>query len=190
MFDTNENDMYWEISDNQFVIQAVPDFNTNQVIPLGIVVANAGEVTVKIDELENISTSTEIYLHDNVTETYHDIKDSDFKISLEIGEYNDRFSLRFESNKTLGVDEVDLNDGISVFYSNNYKILIIANKSLDTTVNSVSLYNILGQSISDWKVEDKEQSKIQIPIKNISSGIYIVKLKTSKGDRSKKIIVN
>ena len=190
MFDTNANDMYWEVSDSQFVIQAVPDFNTNQIVPLGIVVANAGEVTIKIDELENVTSSTKIYLHDNETEIDHNIKDSDFKISLAVGEYNNRFSLRFESNKTLTVDEVDLNDEINVLYSNNYKILIISNKSLDTTVNSVSLYNILGQSVSDWKVEDKEQSKIQIPIKSISSGIYIVKLKTSKGESSKKIIVN
>jgi len=61
---------------------------------------------------------------------------------------------------------------------------------LDVTVQKVTLFNILGQSISTWKIEVKEQTNIQIPIKNISSGIYIVKVKTSKGDISKKIIVN
>lgn len=61
---------------------------------------------------------------------------------------------------------------------------------MDVTVQKVTLFNILGQSISTWKIEDKEQTNIQIPIKNISSGIYIVKVKTSKGDISKKIIVN
>ncbi|WP_228479171.1 LamG-like jellyroll fold domain-containing protein [Flavobacterium soyangense] len=190
MFDTNENDMFWEISDSQFVIQGVPDFNVNQVLPLGIVIANEGEVTIKIDELENVSSNTNIYLHDTLTGIYHDLKTSDFKIALAEGEYNKRFSLRFESQtKTLDVAENDSSDGIVVLYSNNYKTLIIRNNILDSTVNTVSLYNMIGQSINKWDVEDKEQTNIQIPIKNMPSGIYIVKVKTSKGESSKKIII-
>ena len=191
MYDTNENDMYWEISDSQFVIQGVPDFNADRIIPLGIVVGNEGEITIKIDELENISSSTKIYLHDNLTDTYHDLKNSDFKITLAVGTYNKRFSLKFENKtQTLDVVEKDLNDGIIILFSNNYKTLIIKNNITDSTVNTVSLFNMLGQAISNWDVEDKEQTNIQIPIKNISSGIYIVKVKTSKGESSKKIIVN
>jgi hypothetical protein len=190
MFDTNENDMFWEISNSQFVIQGVPDFNSNQVLPLGLVVANEGEVAIKIDELENVSSNTNIYLHDTLTGIYHDLKTSDFKIALAVGDYNKRFSLRFESQaKTLDVVENDSNDEILVLYSNNYKTLIIRNNLLDATVNSVSLYNMIGQAINKWDVEDKEQTNIQIPIKNMPSGIYIVKVKTSKGENSKKIII-
>jgi hypothetical protein len=53
----------------------------------------------------------------------------------------------------------------------------------------VTLFNILGQSISSCKTENQEQQNIQVPIKNISSGIYIAKLKTSDGELSKKFIV-
>ena len=69
-------------------------------------------------------------------------------------------------------------------------MLIIRNNELDSTVNTVSLFNILGQHITNWDVEDKEQTNIQIPIKNMPSGIYIVKVKTSKGESSKKIVIN
>ena len=190
MFDTNENDMFWEISGSQFVIQGVPDFNVNQVLPLGLVIANEGEVTIKIDELENVASNTKIYLHDTLTGIYHDLKSSDLKIALAVGEYNKRFSLRFESQtKTLDVVETDSSDGIVVLYSNNYKTLIIRNNILDSTVNTVSLYNMIGQVINKWDVEDKEQTNIQIPIKNMPSGIYIVKVKTSKSEISKKIII-
>jgi hypothetical protein len=58
-----------------------------------------------------------------------------------------------------------------------------------TTVNSVSLFNITGQNIANWEVNDSEQTNIQIPIKNVSSGIYIVKVKTTNGESSKKIII-
>ncbi len=53
MFDTNENDVYWKINESKFVIQGVPDFNTGRIIPLGMVIANEGELSLKIDELEN-----------------------------------------------------------------------------------------------------------------------------------------
>ena len=193
MYDTNANDMYWEVGDTQFVIQGVPDFNANRILPLGIVVANEGEVTIKIDELENVPSSTKIYLHDNQTGMYHDLKNSDFKTALSVGDYNNRFSLTFESKTTetaLEVVESNSNDGIIVLFSNNYNTLIIKNNDLDATVNKVSLFDMLGQYITDWEVKDKEQTNIQIPIKNRPSGIYIVKVKTSKGESSKKIIIN
>jgi hypothetical protein len=190
MYDTNENDMFWDVNDSQFVIQGVPNFNTNRIIPLGLVVANAGEVTIKIDELENVSSSTKIYLHDTLTGNYHDLKNSDFKTNLAIGDYNKRFSLRFESQvQTLDVVENESTDEIIILYSNNYKTLIIRNNILDSTVNTVSLYNMLGQQVTKWDVEEQDQSNIQIPIKNVSSDIYIVKVKTSKGENSKKIII-
>ncbi|MDI6046470.1 LamG-like jellyroll fold domain-containing protein [Flavobacterium yafengii] len=188
MFDLSIDDMFWEINNIEYVIQAVTDFNDNQIIPLGLTVGNEGKVKIKIDALENISNTTEIYLHDNVTGIYHDIRTSDFTISLAVGEYRDRFSLQF-TNKTLDVDENNLNDGLIVLYSNNYKVLIIQNKALDSTVNEVRLFNILGQAVANWDVKNENQTKIQIPIKNLSSGVYIVKLKTSKGAYNKKIII-
>jgi hypothetical protein len=43
MFDTNDNDMYWELGDIQLVIQAVQNFNDDQIIPIGLTVANEGD---------------------------------------------------------------------------------------------------------------------------------------------------
>jgi hypothetical protein len=188
MFDLSVDDMFWEINNIEYVIQAVTDFNENQVIPLGLTVGTEGKIKIKIDALENISGTTQIYIHDNITGIYHDIRTSDFTISLAVGEYRNRFSLRF-TNKTLDVDENNLNDGLIVLYSNNYKVLIIQNKALDSNVNEVRLFNILGQAVANWDVKNENQTRIQIPIKNLSSGVYIVKLKTSKGAYSKKIII-
>ncbi|WP_379855865.1 LamG-like jellyroll fold domain-containing protein [Flavobacterium xylosi] len=188
MFDTNDNDMYWELSDSQFVIQAIPNFNDNQIIPLGFTIAKEGLSTIKIDALENMPNTTKIYLHDNLTSIYHDLRESALKVSLAIGEYNNRFSLRF-ADKTLKVDDFTLPESILVYFTNNTKTLNIKNKFIDGTVNKVFLFNLLGQSITNWDVEDQKQNNIQIPIKNVPSGVYIVKVKTTKGDFSKKIII-
>ena len=90
--------------------------------------------------------------------------------------------------QSLNVQKSDSNEDILVHYSN--KTLIINNNAVDTTVNKVSLFNILGQAIENQKTESQEQQNIQIPIKNVSSGVYIAKLKTSEGvEISKKVIV-
>ncbi|MFV5689057.1 PKD-like domain-containing protein [Flavobacterium sp. ZT3R25] len=188
MLEIEGDNIYWEFSNSKFIIQAIPDFNDDRIISLGLTIVNEGIAAIKIDALENISETTKIYLYDNVTGIYHDIRNSNFTISLAAGEYRNRFSLQF-TNKTLGVDENNLNDGLMILYSTNYKVLIIQNKVLDLTVNDVRLFNLLGQAVANWDVKNENQNRIQISIKNLPSGVYIVKLKTSKGDYSKKIII-
>jgi hypothetical protein len=59
----------------------------------------------------------------------------------------------------------------------------------DVIVEKATLFNMLGQSISSWKIENQDQHNIQIRINSISSGVYVVKLKTTTGEMSKKIII-
>jgi hypothetical protein len=130
-----------------------------------------------------------VFIEDKLTNTVTDLKSGNYTFKTAAGTFNERFVLKY-TNKTLSVDVMDKEDGILVLYSNNYKTLIIHNNVMDSTVNTVTLYNITGQKISNWDVKDSEQTTIQIPIKNMSSGIYIVKVNTTKGESSKKIIVN
>jgi hypothetical protein len=132
-----------------------------------------------------------VYLEDKVTNTVSNLKNGNYTFTTAKGTFNDRFVLRYtDTDTTLSIDDTDQEDGILVFYSNNYKTLIIKNKVMDSTVNSVALFNMAGQNIEKWDVKDSGQTNIQIPIKNRPSGIYIVKVKTTKGESSKKIIVN
>jgi hypothetical protein len=188
IFDLDGDDMFWEISNSQFVIQGVPNFDESQIIPLGITIENEGLSTIKIDTLENFPNTTRIYLYDDLTSKYHNIRESDFKISLPIGEYSNRFSLRF-ADKTLKADDFTLAENILIYFTNNTKTLNIKNNFIEGTVNKVFLFNLLGQSITNWDVEDQKQNNIQIPIKNVPSGVYIVKVKTTKGVFSKKIVI-
>jgi hypothetical protein len=188
MIDLNDNDMFWELNKLPLSIQAIPNLNNDQIIPLGIRINKEGNSTIKIDALENIPNTLKIYLFDKETETYHDIKNSDFTINLPVGQYNKRFSLQFV-NKTFSINETNLEDGILIFYNNDNKTLNITNNFIDTAVESVYLFNITGQNIAKWDIDDNKQSNIQIPIKNISTAVYIVKIKTDKGEFSKKIII-
>ena len=155
---------------------------------LGFRSSSDGNYTINIDQADGLLINQAVYLEDKLTNTVTDLKSGDYTFTTAAGTFNDRFVLKY-TNKTLSIDETDKEDGILVLYSNNYKSLIIHNNDLYSTVNSVAIFNITGQNIANWEVNDSEQTNIQFPIKNTSSGIYIVKVKTTKGESNKKIII-
>lgn len=183
------NDMYLLNGDNQLVIEGEGFFDASATYPIGVKTDAEGTVKFMIDELENFDSAQAIYIYDNLTGVYHDIRNETFEIMLPEGENNSRFSLEF-TNKTLSIDEKNIKDyGIKIMHLQNGNSLVINNSSLDVIVQKITLFNILGQSINTWKVENQNQQDIKLPIKKISTGIYIAKIQTSKGDFSKKIVI-
>ncbi len=110
-------------------------------------------------------------------------------MNLPAGTISDRFSLRFKNTSALGVDNFGDSQTVAVVFTNSNNSINIKNDVLDRTVKTVTLYNILGQSIRTWDVKNENQTKIEIPVTNISTGTYIVKVHTTKGDVNKKIII-
>ena len=188
ILDDFPNDMYFLNGENQLVIQGEGFFDENAFYPIGVKTAVDGIVSFTIDALENFKTEQSIFIYDNLTDTYHDIRSTKYEVDLPIGTYNTRFALRFK-DKTLKLDQQTINDGIQILHIQNGNYLEINNKSIDLTVEKVTLYTILGQWVSTWEIENQEQQNIKIPIKSVSSGVYIAKLKTSVGEISKKVIV-
>lgn len=189
-FDGQEFIDFYSINEKEnLTIQgrALP-FDEKDEIPLGFRSTIDGSFTISIDEVDGLMTNQSVFLEDKLTNAFFDLKNGDYTFNTLAGTFDDRFVLKF-SNKTLSLDSTEKEDGILVFYSSNYKTLIIHNKKVDSAVNSVSLFNMLGQNIGLWDVKDNEQTNIQIPIKDISSGLYIVKVKTANGDSNKKIMV-
>ena len=190
-FDGNEFiDFYSLNQDLNLTIQgrALP-FDENDEVPLGYRTTINGDFTINIAQVDGLLANQAVFLEDKLTNTVTDLKSGNYTFNTAEGTFNDRFVLKY-TNKTLSLDTTDKEDGILAFYSNNYKTLIIKNNLAEATVNSVALFNMIGQKIENWDVSESEQTDVQIPIKNMSSGIYVVKIKTTKGESSKKIIVN
>ncbi|MBP6556842.1 MAG: T9SS type A sorting domain-containing protein [Flavobacterium sp.] len=187
MIDLNNDDFFWNIDSNKFIIQAVSNFDANQIIPIGIKTSVEGLSTIKILGIENIAETTDLFIHDNQTGIDHNLRNSDFNISLPIGEYNDRFSLRF-TGQSLSVNDLNQNSPI-IYFTNNDNMLNIKNQNLSINFKTVAVYNILGQFLSLHNIENVNQENIQVLINNITSGTYIVKV-TSEDNKifSQKII--
>ncbi|PWA05442.1 choice-of-anchor D domain-containing protein [Flavobacterium psychrotolerans] len=186
--DNQPNDMYFINSGSKLVIQGEGYYNPSNIYPLEIKTATVGIVKFTLDAIEKFDANQKIYIYDNITNLYHDIRNEAFEINLPIGTVSDRFSLRFE-NAALAHTDFDLKDNVTIAFTNNDNTINITNNLLDTTIKSVSLFNILGQSLSTWDFKNESPIKIQIPVTNVSSGTYIVKVQTTKGYISKRIII-
>ncbi|WP_281298411.1 choice-of-anchor D domain-containing protein [Flavobacterium limnophilum] len=192
IMDDLPNDMFLLNGNKQLVIEGEGCFDENASFPIGIKADKAGKVSFVIDGIENFTPEQPIYIYDNTNDTYHNIRSNPFEVVLKTQPatlVNTRFSLRFK-DKTLGVDENTIaENGIKISHSQKGNLLEINNQLVDTGIEKVTLYTIAGQSITTWKIENPAQQNIQLPLKNSSSGVYVVKIKTSKGVLSQKIIV-
>jgi hypothetical protein len=188
-FDELPNDMYFTNGENKLVIQGVGYFDTNASYPIGVITDTQGKVKFMIDELENFDINQTIFIYDSTDNSYHNIRDEKFEVTIPIGENNDRFSLRFTNKTKSIVDEGIKEDGIKINYYPKRNSIEINNYSFETSIKKVALFNMLGQSVQSWEIDHQDQNNIQLPVKRISTGVYIAKIYTSAGESSKKIII-
>jgi Concanavalin A-like lectin/glucanases superfamily len=186
MADINEEDMYWIFDASKFVIQGVNTIDAAQEFALGLKVKQAGLISIKIDALEKIDPTLNLYIKDNTTGETYRINNIPFEISLDAGTYEDRFKLVFQSNNTnvSSEDKVVLKDGFTIYYDSRVSEIKII-KPADSEILGVNLYNVIGQ-----RIESLKYSSGIIPIStSVNSGVYIVKLNTTRGIISKRIII-
>ena len=189
--DSQPNDMYLMLYNYKLVIEGDGYFNENNIYPISVKTAAPGVVKFVLDGTENFDEDQVVYLYDNTTTEYHDIKAAPFEIDMPAGTVVDRFSLRFTNpNVVLGNTAFDSGtENVVVAFTSNDNTILVKNEKTALTIKSVMLFNMLGQSVAKWDVSKSNQTKIQIPVNNMSTGTYIVKVTTTNGDISKKIII-
>ncbi len=183
----NVEDMFWVFNENNFVIQAVNNFDENQVLPIGIKTNIEGVSTIKIDGLENITSDVDIYFHDKELNIYQDLKENNYDVFLSVGEYLNRFEITFVNPQTLNTNEVANNRQVDVYFSNEKESVIIHNPSFKL-IESVEMFNILGQALFKFTTNTTE-NYIEYNAKQIKTGAYILKINTEYGKISKKVLI-
>ena len=201
----NKEDMYWIFSGSKFVIQGVNNFDKKQELPLGLKIFKAGLASIKIDDSSNLNKKVSVYIKDKLTGLTYQINDNPFEINLEPGEYLDRFSMTFKSGKKNDHDDKDDDNdddndkhkennadllnipGQFLVYMNNRTSELQITKPVDTEIETVNLYNYLGQLVKTWNT-NLNDSAIYLPV-NVSTGAYIVQINTQNGPVVQKVIM-
>ncbi|PKD18911.1 hypothetical protein APR41_17470 [Salegentibacter salinarum] len=188
LIDKGPEDMYWVVGEGKYVIQGVPHFNLDQVLPLGFKIAEEKEFSIEIGELENLPEITEIYLRDNSDSTYHDLRKEAYKATLPAGEYQELYEIVFQDITSTREDKEPGEGPIDYFYSMEEREFVISNPEL-YEIEHINIYNIAGQLVDQhFGIPDIKEIHI-LQKKSLSSGVYIVKVYTSAGDYAKKVII-
>ena len=148
LFEDNKEDMYWtSLNGEKLIIQAVGNFDEEQILPLGIKISKDGLSNIGIENLENIDASKNIYLYDKALNLSKNLKEGHYEVFLTAGTYNDRFEITFKdlTASSLGIDDLQNNE-LHAYFSNEKQSFIIHNPNLKE-IKSVEVLNILGQSI-------------------------------------------
>ncbi len=187
IIDVQPDDAYFQSGNYKLVIQGVGYFNINAIYPITIKSGQLGSVSFILEGVENLDLNQPIYIHDTVTNSYNDLRLTNYIVTIPAGTLNNRFSLRF-SNQTLSNNTPESNENIIFYNSEHHSLEIINSKYKE--VKEVILFSTIGQKINTWKVNSIENN-IKLPIKNIATGVYIVKINTNDGNYiSGKIMIN
>jgi hypothetical protein len=126
-------------------------FNSDITVPVGMYItdANVNELTVTIDRFNNFD-DINVYLKDNLFNTIHDLKVSDYTfVPQGVGEYNNRFEILF-SRTALATDNeiVDSNDLIVSNHNDSQIKVKMLSKEIITEFKA---FDVVGKLVIDMK---------------------------------------
>ena len=95
-----------------------------------------------------------------------------------------------EKCSAIGVNNISIGDNIS-FYPNPSDGNIFINIDLpDINFIDVTVYNAIGEAVISETIKILSGREIKLDMNNNPDGIYLIEVKTNKGNMTKKIVIN
>ncbi|WP_083478300.1 LamG-like jellyroll fold domain-containing protein [Lacinutrix himadriensis] len=185
--DDNHDDLNLLLDGEYMTIQSYAAITEDKVVPLALKTSGNNSYSIQISEIDNIAEDQEIYLKDNLTDTYYNLRqDLAYTFSSEAGVFNERFEIVFASQR-LSTEEVTANNNTVIYYNNTSSLLYV--KGLNTSSN-VSLINMLGQTVYTKSNVSNNTLENGMSIQSLATGIYVVSIKTQDNQTlDKKIVI-
>lgn len=98
-------------------------------------------------------------------------------------------SMSLTRTSTVGIDDIQIADNVKIFPNPAKDFVMVDFNEFNGTLNLINLVNVQGQNV--FTLNTVNQSKIfNIPLTNLSDGIYFLQIQTDTGVLSKKIIIS
>ncbi|GAA4803733.1 LamG-like jellyroll fold domain-containing protein [Litoribaculum gwangyangense] len=188
--DSNNNDLNLDLNGQNMNIQAYGEITNDKIVPLNFKSSGDNAFEIRITEMENIDENQEIYLKDNLTDAYFDLRTGEpYGFTSTQGKFNERFEIVFQSqSQVLSIEEALASENY-MYYQNTTNTFYV--KKLNSEVKNLALINMRGQRILE--LEDVTTTNLEngIRFENMSTGAYVVCLRTENNEvLTKKIIIN
>ncbi|NNK87674.1 MAG: T9SS type A sorting domain-containing protein [Flavobacteriaceae bacterium] len=162
-------------------------FDNDLKIPLIIKANEDLLVNFRLGDIQHFAEDQGIYLHDKVNAIYIDLRDINYDLILEGGDYDNRFEITFNNQDTLEDEEALLKD-LRIFQDNAQHQFTILNPTA-LPVSQVKIFDMSGKLILD-QIGLNTQDEYHFSTTGMSDGVYmaLIDLKNA-GSINKKIII-
>lgn len=184
----SEDELSLVLNDELMVMQAYSSITEDKIVPLVLKASGNFNYEIKATQFEHIPDDQPVYLKDNVTGSYFDLRQGNaYEFSATEGEFSSRFEIVFQSDSTLSNEVSDYIEN-QIFFNNQSNTLFV--KGLKTNVNQLAIVNMLGQNVLTLEDVSAHTLNSGINISGLSTGAYIVHLEMNHGHVSKKILIH
>ncbi|WP_282123286.1 T9SS sorting signal type C domain-containing protein [Algibacter mikhailovii] len=170
--------------------KAINSINEDEVIQLGFSTSITVDTEYKlsIDHLQgDFLNSNTIYIKDNALDTIHNLTDSDYSFTSEVGEFNERFEIIFKEEAALSLDENNV-EANTLRIVSLYGDAFLFKTSDHLSIKTVAIFDLLGRQLYDLKGTKSAET---YSLSNLSKATYVVRVQLSNGAViTKKIIKN
>ncbi|MDN3664770.1 hypothetical protein ACFFU1_00905 [Algibacter miyuki] len=178
-------------NDKKFAIQgkSPSSITEEEIITLGFLtsIESATTYTLSIEKIEGeFLTGRNVYLKDNLLNTFHDLSVSEYNFTSETGEFNNRFEIVFNNQTSLSANTHTTVD------DNTIKIVHLGNKQFSfttsngLTINHIDLFDLYGRKIYRFN-EISETYSFQL----LNNAPYIAKITLSDNSiKTRKIVIH
>ncbi|SDG67273.1 choice-of-anchor D domain-containing protein [Winogradskyella thalassocola] len=169
-------------SDKKLAIQGKNSnsLTLDEVVPLGFYTSIdvATLYTFTISQFEGaFMTENAVYINDKLLNTFHNLKNSDYTFTSEIGEFNDRFEIVFTPTILLSIDDNLIN-------SNEVTLTELQNGDVEIkvgqthTIKHVDIIDITGRRVYSLQGDDSTEV---YNLSKLSQAAYVAKITLSNG---------
>lgn len=175
--------LYSVIPDHNLVIQGRPlPFDTEDRVPLGFKAAVQDTYALRIDHLDGLFDSQNVYVEDKLLNIIHDLKQSPYEFTSAIGTFNDRLVLRY-TDTFLSVTNPSLEAGLTAFIIDE-KLRIQSSED----IRRIYVYDLTGKLIRSYIPETQDKNFEGGFV--FAEGVYMVKIKLQDGSVITKKLIN
>ncbi|KUJ59430.1 secretion protein [Flavobacteriaceae bacterium CRH] len=180
------NDVGFLIENDNYVIEGI-NFNETKKVPLSVKVTTSTTFKFSVLEVINFNIAQPIYIYDRLDQSYHQINNGQYEVTVTPGVYSDRFMITFKNQNSLGINP-NTTKQFFIFQDNTNRKLEVANPNI-LVLKSFTLYDMFGKVVLYKKDMGAEQNYI-FSTSSLSAGVYISEVLTIDNERwTEKIVI-
>lgn len=180
------SDAYFLHNNKQYSGQAYP-FEEALVVPMIVDIEQQQPLRFRIFDIQNFDDSQGIYIHDIANELYVNLREQDYELNIEPGNYTDRFEIVFKPGEALDIDDFEVSKLTIRQHNDIHQLTVLNPKGLD--IKSIEVFDVAGKRMING-LYDAVSNRYELSTVDLSDGVYIVNVTSNTNTvKSEKVIV-